>query len=112
MPRRPGLFSTWTQWPKCPTTHRVDAESPPPCHEPKAISSNADPAAGEERYLTFSLGGESDGLPVLNVREIIRLCPITPVPRMPPHVRGVINFRGTVIAVLTGPYRCLRYQKR
>jgi len=52
------------------------------------------------RYLTFSLGHESYGLPVLNVREIIRLCPITPVPNMPPHIKGVINLRGTVIAVL------------
>ena len=32
------------------------------------------------RYLTFSLGRDSYGVPVLNVREIIRLCPITPVP--------------------------------
>ena len=52
------------------------------------------------RYLTFSLGNESYGIPVLNVREIIRLCPITPVPRMPTHIKGVINLRGTVIAVL------------
>ncbi len=52
------------------------------------------------RYLTFSLGRESYGLPVLNVREIIRLCPITPVPKMPSHIKGVINLRGTVLAVL------------
>jgi purine-binding chemotaxis protein CheW len=52
------------------------------------------------RYLTFSLGQESYGIPVLNVREIIRLCAITPVPRMPTHIKGVINLRGTVIAVL------------
>ena len=58
------------------------------------------PAAGEGRYLTFTLGDKSYGFPVLNVREIIRLCPITPVPRMPAHVKGVINLRGTVIAVL------------
>ena len=58
------------------------------------------PAAGEGSYLTFTLGDESYGLPVLNVREIIRLCPITPVPRMPTHVKGVINLRGTVIAVV------------
>jgi purine-binding chemotaxis protein CheW len=57
------------------------------------------PTAKAGRYLTFTLGGESYGLPVLNVREIIRLSPITPVPRMPAHVRGVINLRGTVIAV-------------
>ena len=52
------------------------------------------------RYLTFRLGHESYGIPVLNVREIIRLCPITPVPKMPTHIKGVINLRGTVIAVL------------
>ena len=63
-------------------------------------SGRTQPAAGEGRFLTFSLGDESDGLPVLNVREIIRLCHITPVPRMPAHVKGVINLRGTVIAVL------------
>ena len=62
-------------------------------------SSQTEPAAKAGRYLTFTLGGESYGLPVLNVREIIRLCPITPVPRMPAHVKGVINLRGTVIAV-------------
>ena len=62
-------------------------------------SSQAQPAVYAGRYLTFTLGGESYGLPVLNVREIIRLCAITPVPRMPAHVKGVINLRGTVIAV-------------
>jgi purine-binding chemotaxis protein CheW len=63
-------------------------------------SPRTQPAAGEGRYLTFTLGDESYGIPVLNVREIIRLCPITPIPRMPPHIKGVINLRGTVIAVL------------
>jgi purine-binding chemotaxis protein CheW len=52
------------------------------------------------RYLTFTLGVEIYGLPVMNVREIIRLCPITPVPRMPDFIKGVINLRGTVIPVL------------
>jgi purine-binding chemotaxis protein CheW len=59
-----------------------------------------EPKTKTGRYLTFSLGKESYGIPVLNVREIIRLCPITPVPRMPAHIKGVINLRGTVIAVL------------
>ena len=52
------------------------------------------------RYLTFRLGRESYGLPVLGVREIIRLCPITPVPRMPDYIKGVINLRGKVIPIL------------
>jgi len=52
------------------------------------------------RYLTFKLGRESYGLPVLGVREIIRLCLITPVPRMPEYIKGVINLRGKVIPIL------------
>jgi purine-binding chemotaxis protein CheW len=57
------------------------------------------PSAPAGRYLTFTLGEESYGFPVLKVREIIRLCPITPVPQMPLYVKGVINLRGTVIPV-------------
>jgi len=49
------------------------------------------------KYLIVTLGRESYGIPVLKVREIIRLCPITPVANMPPHVRGVINLRGKII---------------
>lgn len=52
------------------------------------------------KYLVFTLAGESYGVPVLAVREIIRLCPITPVAGMPPHVRGVINLRGRVIPLI------------
>ena len=52
------------------------------------------------KYLTFTLAGETYGVPVLVVREIIRLCPITPVASMPPHIRGVINLRGKVIPVV------------
>jgi len=57
-------------------------------------------AAQPGRYLTFKLGHESYGLPVLGVREIIRLCPITPVPKVPGYIKGVINLRGKVIPVL------------
>jgi len=57
-------------------------------------------AAKPGKYLVITLGGESYGIPVLSVREIIRLCPITPVANMPPHVRGVINLRGRVIPLV------------
>ena len=63
-------------------------------------STPAPTAAKPGRYLTFTLGAESYGFPVLSVREIIRLCPITPVPRMPAYIRGVINLRGKVIPIL------------
>ncbi len=52
------------------------------------------------KYLTFTLGPEEYGVPVLKVREIIKVMDITQVPQVPPHVRGVINLRGKVIAVI------------
>ena len=70
----------------------MDAPSPPlPAPPPSALPG---------KYLAFTLGRESYGVPVLAVREIIRLCPITPVASMPAHVRGVINLRGKVIPVV------------
>ena len=52
------------------------------------------------KYLTFALTTEEYGLPVLKVREIIKVMPITAVPQVPSHVRGVINLRGKVIPVI------------
>lgn len=52
------------------------------------------------KYLTFALGREEYGLEILKVREIIGWMEITAIPRMPSHVRGVINLRGQVIAVV------------
>jgi len=51
------------------------------------------------KYLTFSVGGECYGIPILKVREIIRILEITPVPQMPPYVKGVVNLRGKIIPV-------------
>lgn len=52
------------------------------------------------KYLTFALGDEEYGVPVLKVREIIKILDITAVPQVPPHVKGVINLRGKVIPVV------------
>ena len=52
------------------------------------------------KYLTFRLHQESYGIAVLQVREIMRLPPITNVPRMPKHIKGVINLRGKIIPVI------------
>ncbi len=60
-------------------------------------SSEADLA---EKFLTFELAEEEYGIEILKVREIIGLLSITPVPRTPEYVRGVINLRGKVIPVV------------
>ena len=52
------------------------------------------------KYLTFALADEEYGLPVLKVREIIKMMDITAVPRVPAHVKGVINLRGKVVPIV------------
>lgn len=54
----------------------------------------------EGKYLTFSLDNEEYGIGILQIKEIIGMMPITPVPRTPEFVKGVINLRGKVIPVI------------
>lgn len=56
--------------------------------------------AAPGKYLTFALADEEYALPVLKVREIIKMMEITQVPKVPPHVKGVINLRGKVIPIV------------
>ncbi len=59
-------------------------------------------AGGNEaaQYLTFMLGGESFGIGIMAVKEIIEFSGITEVPMMPDCIRGVINLRGAVVPVM------------
>jgi len=52
------------------------------------------------QLLTFEVGGTPYALPVECVREIVRMRPITPVPRVPEDVRGVISLRGEIVQVV------------
>ena len=54
----------------------------------------------EGKYLTFTMAKEEYGIGILKIKEIIGMMPITPVPRTPEHVKGVINLRGKVIPVV------------
>jgi purine-binding chemotaxis protein CheW len=54
----------------------------------------------EEQLVTFSLATEEFGVDIMKVQEIIRIPPITRVPKAPNYVEGVINLRGNVIPVV------------
>jgi purine-binding chemotaxis protein CheW len=66
----------------------------------KEATSGRDLTGREGKYLTFALAKEEYGIGILKVREIIGMMPITPVPRTPGFVKGVINLRGKVIPVV------------
>lgn len=54
----------------------------------------------EEKYLMFFLNKEYYGIPILKVNEIIGLMDITPIPRTPSYMKGIINLRGKIIPVM------------
>jgi purine-binding chemotaxis protein CheW len=52
------------------------------------------------QYLTFMIAGEEYAISLLKVRELIEYDTVTPVPKTPEWVRGVINLRGCVVPVI------------
>jgi purine-binding chemotaxis protein CheW len=55
---------------------------------------------GTRQILTFELGNETYGVEILSVREIRGWTPVTKIPQTPPHVLGVLNLRGSIVAVV------------
>ena len=52
------------------------------------------------QLVTFRLGGETYGVDVMNVQEVLRITEIAPVPGAPDYVLGIINLRGNVVTVV------------
>jgi len=52
------------------------------------------------QIVVFRLAGEYYGADIAVVREVVPLQRVTPVPRTPEYVMGVINLRGRVIPVI------------
>lgn len=58
-------------------------------------------ASGEvHQFLTFRLANEQYGVEILKVQEIKGFSAITPIPHTPPHVKGAMNLRGSIIPVV------------
>ena len=52
------------------------------------------------QYLTFKLDDESFATEISKVREVLEYTQVTPVPRSPEFMQGVINLRGSVVPVV------------
>jgi len=52
------------------------------------------------QWVTFRLGGETYGINVMQVQEVLRLTEIAPGPGAPDYVLGIINLRGNVVTVV------------
>lgn len=52
------------------------------------------------RFLEFKLGNEFYVIELKKVREVITPPELTPIPKAPPHVCGLMNLRGLVLTVV------------
>lgn len=54
----------------------------------------------EIQLACFRIGTEMYALDIMRIKEIIRPQRLTPVPKAPPFIEGVINLRGVVVPVV------------
>jgi purine-binding chemotaxis protein CheW len=52
------------------------------------------------QFLTFQLGDELYGVDILRVQEIKGYTTVTKIPNTPPHIKGVLNLRGTIVPIV------------
>jgi purine-binding chemotaxis protein CheW len=52
------------------------------------------------QFVTFQVGVEECGMDIRCITEVIRPLKITPLPRMPEFIEGVVNLRGMIIPIV------------
>jgi purine-binding chemotaxis protein CheW len=79
-----------------------ESRLPPPGARTEMRTSRAPalPPAATMEVLAFVLATEDYALPLADVREILKVPPITDVPRAPVDVLGILSLRGTVVTLL------------
>jgi len=70
----------------------------PPAAPPEAPPDA--PRALPRSLLRMAVGDDVLAIPIEDVREILQVTRMTPLPRTPSFVRGVMNLRGSVVAVI------------
>lgn len=78
------------------------ARAPPPVRKRKATHLGRGRAVTQQprEVLVFEVGGQCYALGAGDVRELVRAVALTPLPRAPAVVEGVINLRGRPVPVL------------
>lgn len=54
----------------------------------------------EEQWITVRVGNFLFGLNITEIREIVRLRHITPIPNTPDFIEGLTNLRGQIVTVI------------
>lgn len=59
-------------------------------------------ASGDSQFqlVTFQLGEELYGVDIMDVKSIVKMQDIRPIPNAPYYVEGIINIRGEIIPII------------
>lgn len=68
--------------------------------ETKTKTAESNEPEVQRQIMTFRVGEEVFGLEIGNVREVIEYREVTPVPRAPEFVAGIISLRGAILPVV------------
>ena len=52
------------------------------------------------QFCTFHVGNHLLGIEVAQIQEVLRRTPVTPVPKTPPAISGLINLRGQIVTAV------------
>jgi purine-binding chemotaxis protein CheW len=55
---------------------------------------------GLRQFISFAIGDDQYGVDIMAVREIKGWSQITPLPRQPDYMRGVLNLRGIMVPII------------
>jgi purine-binding chemotaxis protein CheW len=72
----------------------IDAVKEPGKNAPKDVGQRTG------QFSTFYVGDMFFGVNVLNVQEVLRFQPMTPVPQAPKVIEGLINLRGQIVIAI------------
>jgi purine-binding chemotaxis protein CheW len=64
------------------------------------LADTARAAAFPTQLISFAIGDDQYGVDIMAVREIKGWTDITPLPRQPDYVRGVLNLRGVIVPIV------------
>ena len=66
--------------------------------EPSANDAAA--SADMSEFISFAIGDDHYGVDIMAVREIKEWSNVTPLPKQPDYVRGVLNLRGVMVPII------------
>jgi purine-binding chemotaxis protein CheW len=67
---------------------------------PLAADRGGSGKADVSQFISFAIGDDQYGVDIMAVREIKGWSQITPLPRQPDYMRGVLNLRGVMVPII------------